>query len=34
MAPWDMKNVVAKVRRCDNDRLLLTERGSTFGYGR
>jgi 2-dehydro-3-deoxyphosphooctonate aldolase (KDO 8-P synthase) len=33
MAPWDMKNVVAKVRECDNDRLLLTERGTTFGYG-
>jgi 2-dehydro-3-deoxyphosphooctonate aldolase (KDO 8-P synthase) len=33
MAPWDMKNVVAKVRECDNERLLLTERGSTFGYG-
>jgi 2-dehydro-3-deoxyphosphooctonate aldolase (KDO 8-P synthase) len=33
MAPWDMKNVVAKVRECGNERLLLTERGSTFGYG-
>jgi 2-dehydro-3-deoxyphosphooctonate aldolase (KDO 8-P synthase) len=33
MAPWDMKNVVAKVRECDNERLLLTERGTTFGYG-
>jgi 2-dehydro-3-deoxyphosphooctonate aldolase (KDO 8-P synthase) len=33
MAPWDMKNVVAKVRECDNDNLLLTERGTTFGYG-
>jgi 2-dehydro-3-deoxyphosphooctonate aldolase (KDO 8-P synthase) len=33
MAPWDMKNVVAKVRECGNDKLLLTERGSTFGYG-
>jgi 2-dehydro-3-deoxyphosphooctonate aldolase (KDO 8-P synthase) len=33
MAPWDMKNVVAKVRECGNDNLLLTERGSTFGYG-
>jgi 2-dehydro-3-deoxyphosphooctonate aldolase (KDO 8-P synthase) len=33
MAPWDMKNVVAKVRECGNDRLLLTERGTTFGYG-
>ena len=33
MAPWDMKNVVAKVREADNDNLLLTERGTTFGYG-
>jgi 2-dehydro-3-deoxyphosphooctonate aldolase (KDO 8-P synthase) len=33
MAPWDMKNVVAKVRECGSERLLLTERGSTFGYG-
>ncbi len=33
MAPWDMKNVVAKVAETGNSRLLLTERGSTFGYG-
>ncbi|HEX4590934.1 MAG TPA: 3-deoxy-8-phosphooctulonate synthase [Gemmataceae bacterium] len=33
MAPWDMKNVVAKVRECGNENLLLTERGTTFGYG-
>jgi 2-dehydro-3-deoxyphosphooctonate aldolase (KDO 8-P synthase) len=33
MAPWDMKNVVAKVREAGNDNLLLTERGTTFGYG-
>jgi 2-dehydro-3-deoxyphosphooctonate aldolase (KDO 8-P synthase) len=33
MAPWDMKNVVAKVQECGNDKLLLTERGTTFGYG-
>ncbi len=32
MAPWDMKNVVAKMREVGNERLLLTERGSTFGY--
>ncbi len=32
MAPWDMKNVVAKMREVDNPRLLLTERGATFGY--
>ena len=33
MAPWDMKNVVAKMDEVGNKQLLLTERGSTFGYG-
>ena len=33
MAPWDMKNVVAKLAEFGNRRVLLTERGSTFGYG-
>lgn len=33
MAPWDMKNVVAKMHEVGNPNLLLTERGSTFGYG-
>jgi 2-dehydro-3-deoxyphosphooctonate aldolase (KDO 8-P synthase) len=33
MAPWDMKNVVAKLAEVDNRQVLLTERGSTFGYG-
>jgi 2-dehydro-3-deoxyphosphooctonate aldolase (KDO 8-P synthase) len=33
MAPWDMKNVVAKLDEAGNANLLLTERGSTFGYG-
>jgi 2-dehydro-3-deoxyphosphooctonate aldolase (KDO 8-P synthase) len=32
MAPWDMKHVVSKLIEVDNRRLLLTERGSTFGY--
>lgn len=32
MSPWEMKNVVEKVREAKNERLLLTERGSTFGY--
>src|SRR4029077_4930638 len=32
MAPWDMKNVVAKMTEVGNPRLLLTERGATFGY--
>lgn len=33
MAPWDMKNVVAKLAESGNPRVLLTERGSCFGYG-
>ena len=33
MAPWDMKNVVSKMAEIGNHQLLLTERGSTFGYG-
>jgi 2-dehydro-3-deoxyphosphooctonate aldolase (KDO 8-P synthase) len=33
MAPWDMKNVVSKMNEVGNPNLLLTERGSTFGYG-
>jgi 2-dehydro-3-deoxyphosphooctonate aldolase (KDO 8-P synthase) len=33
MAPWDMRNVVNKLAEVDNHDVLLTERGSTFGYG-
>ncbi len=32
LAPWDMKNVVEKIRSGGNDRILVTERGSSFGY--
>ncbi|QGY41126.1 3-deoxy-8-phosphooctulonate synthase [Pseudodesulfovibrio cashew] len=32
LAPWDMKNAVDKVRASGNDRVWLTERGSTYGY--
>ena len=34
MAPWDMKQAVEKVRSTGNDQVLLTERGSFFGYNR
>jgi 2-dehydro-3-deoxyphosphooctonate aldolase (KDO 8-P synthase) len=34
MAPWDMANVVAKIASISDAGLLLTERGTTFGYGR
>jgi 2-dehydro-3-deoxyphosphooctonate aldolase (KDO 8-P synthase) len=33
MAPWDMKNVAAKMDEVGNPNLLFTERGTTFGYG-
>ena len=32
MAPWDMANVVAKVHAQGNRQVLLSERGTTFGY--
>jgi len=32
LAPRDMLNVVGKIRSTGNERILLTERGSTFGY--
>ncbi len=32
LAPWDMKNVVAKVTASGNSRVLVTERGASFGY--
>ncbi len=33
LAPWDMKHVADKALSTGNDRLFLTERGTTFGYG-
>lgn len=32
MAPWDMKNVVDKLRDSGNENILLCERGTSFGY--
>jgi 2-dehydro-3-deoxyphosphooctonate aldolase (KDO 8-P synthase) len=32
LAPWDMPNVVAKIESTGNRRILLTERGTSFGY--
>ncbi|MBL8645042.1 MAG: 3-deoxy-8-phosphooctulonate synthase [Rhodospirillaceae bacterium] len=32
LAPWDMKNVADKVASTGNDKILLTERGVSFGY--
>lgn len=32
LAPWDMRNVAAKIASTGNERILLTERGASFGY--
>ena len=32
LAPWDMKNVVAKARDAGNSDVMLCERGASFGY--
>lgn len=32
LAPWDMKNVVAKAKAVGNDNIMVCERGVSFGY--
>jgi 2-dehydro-3-deoxyphosphooctonate aldolase (KDO 8-P synthase) len=32
LAPWDMTHVVEKIRSTGNEQILLTERGTSFGY--
>lgn len=32
LAPWDVKNIIEKITFYSNHKILLTERGSTFGY--
>jgi 2-dehydro-3-deoxyphosphooctonate aldolase (KDO 8-P synthase) len=32
LAPWDMPNVIAKIESTGNNRIMLTERGTSFGY--
>ncbi|TWI38154.1 3-deoxy-8-phosphooctulonate synthase [Paracoccus sulfuroxidans] len=32
LAPWDMPNVAQKVASTGNERIMLTERGASFGY--
>ena len=34
LAPWDMRGAIDKCRAAGADNILLTERGSSFGYGR
>ncbi|WP_281991385.1 3-deoxy-8-phosphooctulonate synthase [Sulfitobacter geojensis] len=32
LAPWEMGNIVDKIKSTGNERILLTERGTSFGY--
>ena len=34
LAPWDMKNIIAKITALGNEQIILVERGTTFGYNR
>jgi 2-dehydro-3-deoxyphosphooctonate aldolase (KDO 8-P synthase) len=34
LSPAEMKNVVEKIQACKNDKIMLTERGTFFGYNR
>lgn len=34
LSPYEMKNVVEKIRACGNNKIILTERGTFFGYNR
>ena len=34
LAPWDIKNVIEKIESTGNRNILLTERGTCFGYNR
>jgi 2-dehydro-3-deoxyphosphooctonate aldolase (KDO 8-P synthase) len=34
LSPNEMKNVVEKIRSCGNEKIMLTERGTFFGYNR
>src|SRR5206468_8788077 len=32
LSPWDMSNVVEKIAAAGNEKIVLTERGVSFGY--
>ncbi len=34
LSPDEMQNVIAKIRSCGNEKILITERGTFFGYNR
>jgi 2-dehydro-3-deoxyphosphooctonate aldolase (KDO 8-P synthase) len=33
LAPWDVRNIIEKIQSTGNQSILLTERGTSFGYG-
>jgi 2-dehydro-3-deoxyphosphooctonate aldolase (KDO 8-P synthase) len=32
LAPWDVRNIIEKIKEAGNDNILITERGASFGY--
>lgn len=32
LAPWDVANIIGKIREAGNENILITERGASFGY--
>ncbi|MDY0132921.1 MAG: 3-deoxy-8-phosphooctulonate synthase [Desulforegulaceae bacterium] len=32
LAPWDVKNIIDKAKSTGNEKIIITERGTTFGY--
>ncbi len=32
LAPWDVRNIIEKIKEMGNDSILITERGTSFGY--
>ncbi len=32
LAPWDVSNIIEKAKAAGNDKIMITERGTTFGY--
>eukprot|EP00481_Brizalina_sp_1-RS-2013_P001642 TRINITY_DN4124_c0_g1_i1.p1 TRINITY_DN4124_c0_g1~~TRINITY_DN4124_c0_g1_i1.p1 ORF type:complete len:119 (-),score=8.41 TRINITY_DN4124_c0_g1_i1:135-491(-) len=32
MAPWDVENIYKKFAECGNEKIMICERGTTFGY--
>jgi len=32
LAPWDVKNIIEKIKSTGNEKIIITERGTSFGY--